>query len=74
MPTKFWKLKAVKRNIIILKAIFSKDSSWVLKNAVKDSELLQHEKLHFDITEIFARKCRKELRAIEVIQQNVPKI
>ncbi|PZD77847.1 DUF922 domain-containing protein [Mesonia sp. K7] len=44
-------------------AIFSKLESW---NRVESESLLAHEQLHFDISELFARKMRKrfdELRA-----------
>jgi hypothetical protein len=37
-------------------AIFDKKKSWV---AFKSKNLLKHEKLHFDITELYARKLRK---------------
>ncbi|WP_010520716.1 DUF922 domain-containing protein [Aquimarina agarivorans] len=38
--------------------------SWVDENE-KDVELLKHEQLHFDITELFARKFRKRLDEYE---------
>ena len=37
---------------------FDRDKSWVIKSKEKDS-LLLHEKLHFAIAELFARKARK---------------
>lgn len=39
-------------------AFFDKVNSW--KGSSANSETLRHEQLHFDITEVFARKLRKE--------------
>jgi hypothetical protein len=41
---------------------FSPKRSWLRGEGTPD--LLRHERLHFDITELFARKLRKELAAI----------
>lgn len=41
--------------------IMSVKRSWVLKEAKNDSALLRHEQIHFDITELYARKIRKLL-------------
>ena len=41
-------------------AIFIKEQSWVKNDAATDY-ILAHEQLHFDITEIHARKLRREL-------------
>ncbi len=43
-----------------IKSIFLRDESWVRDNA-RTSDYLQHEQLHFDITEVFARKLRNRL-------------
>lgn len=40
---------------------FVANKSWVKKRYLRDVELLKHEQLHFDITELFTRKFRKEL-------------
>ena len=45
-----------------VKAYFLKDRSWVFKE--KD-ELLKHERLHFDIAELFARKMRKAFQQLQ---------
>jgi len=42
-------------------AIFKKDQSWV-KEVARTSYHLGHEQLHFDITELYARKLRKVLK------------
>lgn len=44
-------------NTFEIRTIFYKNLSWIRKT--KDS--LNHEQLHFDITELFARKLRKEI-------------
>jgi len=44
--------------------IFRQDSSWVI-GIRKTEELLRHEQGHFDIAEIYARKLRAALMAIE---------
>ena len=50
------------RNIIkvTVECMFIKSESWVKDAALTDYHL-QHEQLHFDITELYARKLRKEL-------------
>ena len=40
---------------------FVANKSWVKRRYLGDAELLKHEQLHFDITELFTRKFRKEL-------------
>ncbi|HAI75286.1 MAG TPA: hypothetical protein DCM08_03490 [Microscillaceae bacterium] len=44
-----------------VKAQFEQDKSWVRKGKQED-RLLQHEQLHFDIAELWARKLRKSLK------------
>ena len=44
---------------IVAKAFFDKSKSWT--KAADNKELLAHEQLHFDITELFTRKLRKKL-------------
>lgn len=44
---------------INVRTYFDKQSSWT--KDIKNESLLQHEQLHFQITELFARKFRKEL-------------
>jgi hypothetical protein len=41
-------------------AVFDKDESWVDTNFRTDA-LLKHERLHFDITELWTRKLRKAI-------------
>lgn len=44
-----------------INCFFVSNKSWVKKRYLGDAELLKHEQLHFDITELFTRKFRKEL-------------
>lgn len=43
--------------LIEIQAIFDTQESWV-KASAKTDQLLNHERLHFDITEVYARKLR----------------
>lgn len=44
--------------VYLIRAWFSKNKSWVREKG-KTPEILRHEQLHFDITELYARKIRK---------------
>ncbi len=46
----------------IVKSFFNKKKSWTITNSEKS---LLHERLHFDITEIYSRKIRCELKILE---------
>src|SRR5690606_30202906 len=48
-------------------SFFNPENSWV-KPGSDNKYLLQHEQLHFDITELHARKLRKKLSEIKVNQ------
>lgn len=47
-----------------INCFFVSNKSWVKRRYLGDVELLKHEQLHFDITELFTRKFRKELSAM----------
>ena len=47
------------------RAVFDQQRSWV-KAGEPDSHLLAHEQLHFDITELYARKLTKKLNALQL--------
>ncbi len=49
-----------------LRSYFDKSQSWVKKEAYTDHHL-RHEQVHFDITELYARKLRKELSEREFV-------
>jgi hypothetical protein len=59
---------------ITVGAYFIKNKSWVKKEALGDSLLLEHEQVHFDITELFARKFRQKLRAEKLSSKNAEKM
>jgi len=53
----------------------NKDSSWRKPGLKKDDPYnINHEQVHFDITEIFARKIRKHLIEYPVNEQDVKKV
>jgi len=49
--------------VATVKATFDKEESWVNLKAA-DDHVLRHEQLHFDITELYARKLRAALKRI----------
>lgn len=49
---------------VIVKSLFYPDKSWY-KPDLCDDVVLSHEQLHFDITELFARKFRERLKTVE---------
>jgi len=58
-------------------ATFICNHSWVRKTSTNNYVLLAHEQLHFDITEIFARRLRKELSSLkggEALARRIEKI
>ncbi|MGI9550130.1 MAG: DUF922 domain-containing protein, partial [Aurantibacter sp.] len=48
---------------IVVTSLFYPDKSWY-KPDLCDDVVLSHEQLHFDITELFARKFRKRLETV----------
>jgi len=50
-----------------VEAHFYPNKSWYLKEK-DDAYILMHEQLHFDITELYARKFREQLTRLEVNQ------
>lgn len=49
---------------IIVTALFYPDKSWY-KAELCDDVVLSHEQLHFDITELFARKFKERLKTVK---------
>ncbi len=47
----------------VVRSYFNPHSSWTKDN--RSAELLKHEQLHFDITELFVRKLRRQLSVFE---------
>ena len=54
-----------------VEAHFYPNKSWYIKEK-GDDYILSHEQLHFDITELYARKFRKQLELLEV-NRNIKK-
>ena len=52
-----------------IKTYFDPNESWML---LKNDYVLQHEQIHFDLTELYARKMRKSVESIR--QKNVTNI
>lgn len=55
--------------VFTVKTYFLKDQSWMI---LKDSNTLQHEKLHFDLAELYTRKIRRDLEKLN--QKKVRKL
>lgn len=51
---------------VTIKNYFNRDNSWML---VKDPYVLQHEQIHFNISELYSRKMRKSVESMR--QKNV---
>lgn len=51
-----------------VRGFFNPNSSWVDPKSKTNDYLLQHEQLHFDITELHARKLRKKLAELRIEQ------
>ena len=47
-------------------ALFSRANSFVLQKDTNNLELLRHEQIHFDIVEVYARLCRRELKTLDL--------
>jgi len=56
--------REIKKQIVTceVNGYFIPEKSWVKKGFENDAELLAHEQLHFDITELFVRKFRQRLK------------
>lgn len=55
------------RVVVDVYAYFSPRQSWYHKD-MADDHLLSHEQLHFDITELYARKLRKKIATYSFTQ------
>lgn len=56
--------------VLTIVAQFNPDSAWV-KKGKETAYLLNHEQLHFDIQEIFARKLKKTILNSHFIRQSI---
>jgi hypothetical protein len=57
---------------VTIVATFNKYYSWA-KEEFKDDYVLKHEQVHFDIYELYARKCRKEFTEAKFTYNNMQK-
>ncbi len=55
---------------VFVNAVFYTNNSWVNSNR-KDSQFLEHEQLHFDLAELYARKMRKAFNEAGMTGSNV---
>jgi FtsZ-binding cell division protein ZapB len=51
--------------VIAVESYFVRDESWVFAES-QEAYLLEHEQMHFDITELYARKMRKQFDQYQV--------
>ena len=61
-----------KEGKVFVQSVFNTYDSWVLPEGRNDY-VLRHEQIHFDITEIYSRKLRKELADAKVTSANLIK-
>jgi hypothetical protein len=61
-----------KEGKIFVRSVFNNYDSWVVPEGRNDY-VLRHEQIHFDITEIYSRKLRKELADASITSDNVAK-
>ncbi|MCA0152832.1 DUF922 domain-containing protein [Winogradskyella vincentii] len=59
-----------KEGKVYVQSVFNTNSSWVLPEGRTDY-VLKHEQIHFDITEIYSRKLRKELADAKVTSNDM---
>ncbi len=62
-------IQLFKQGRIFIQSNFNTLKSWVLPEG-KTDYILNHEQIHFDITEIYSRKLRKELSDAKVTAEN----
>lgn len=65
-------ISMLKTGDIFNQSVFNTNESWVVTEGRNDY-VLRHEQIHFDITEIYSRKLRKELSDANVTSNNVLK-
>lgn len=60
-------LKQEDKSIVKLRAVFDMEESWVI---YKEKSVLNHERGHFNITELYARKLRKKIAETTFSREN----
>ncbi|WP_400079280.1 hypothetical protein [Winogradskyella sp. R77965] len=63
-------INLLKNGKIFVQSVFNTKESWVVPKG-KNDYVLRHEQIHFDITEIYSRKLRKELADAKVTSDNL---
>ncbi len=59
----------VKGDEVEVKSLFHPSRSFVYDKYANSKELLTHEKYHFKITELFARKARKQIKNLDLVSK-----
>ncbi len=62
----------LKEGKVFIQSVFNTNKSWVVVEGRNDY-VLRHEQIHFDITEIYSRKLRKELADANITSKNAEK-
>ncbi|WP_299128974.1 hypothetical protein [uncultured Winogradskyella sp.] len=62
----------LKSGKVFVRSVFNNFDSWVVPEGRNDY-VLRHEQIHFDITEIYSRKLRKELADAKITSNNSAK-
>ena len=57
-------------NSVTVQSLFYPSRSFVYKKNTNSTELLTHEKYHFKITELFARKAKEEISNLKTFDEN----
>ncbi|HEX8331911.1 MAG TPA: hypothetical protein VF622_04770 [Segetibacter sp.] len=67
------KVTVVNKPKMTVTNVFNRNLSWVKPSQINRRELLEHEQLHFDISELYARKLRKEFLTTNLTYFNIKK-
>jgi len=60
----------IDNNSVTVQSLFYPSRSFVYKKNTNSKELLTHEKYHIKITELFARKAKKEISNLKTFDEN----
>jgi Bacterial protein of unknown function (DUF922) len=53
-----------------VEAFFDRNGSWVIDTMKGNGRLLEHEQIHFDLAEVYARMLRQKLRTFKITCRN----
>lgn len=65
------KVTAFKKPVLTVTNVFNPNLSWVQPSQINRRQLLEHEQLHFDIAELYARRLRKEFSTSRITYTNL---